>query len=204
MTFPKLTEIQVSSVPENLGICCADCRFRNSSFAQIRQHLARPSMPGLRSRRLSDRTGSPQRRSDGAASMPSAFMLLSPTDEGTRTAENHSTSVGGANAGSVGGGAARPANPVQVLTTACTAPVDGIGSTYGSQNQGGLDAVPEDFRMDDNVPASPDKPEDEGPISEEWASKIVKLCDAIVRDRKANEFTKQQALLLRCEVLDSP
>ena len=47
------------------GVVCADTRFRNNSFAQIRRQLAQTSVgPAMGSRRLSDREGSPRSEDD--------------------------------------------------------------------------------------------------------------------------------------------
>jgi hypothetical protein len=143
---------------------------------------------------MSDRTGSPEHRSDGAAFLPSAFML--PTDEGRSTADR-TISIGGTVASSAGGGVVRLSHPVPVHTSGYTASMDGIGAC--SQNTVGLGAVPEDSRMEDDAPAFPDEPDNRGAASQELVRKVLSLCNAVVQDRRADEFTKQQALLLRCE-----
>ena len=90
-------------------------------------------------------------------------------------------------------------NLLASLTPAHTAPVDGV-ATYssgggGAQNLSGLGVVPEHSGVND----APGSPESENLTSREWASKVVNLCNAVVHDRNADEFTKEQAMLLRCE-----
>lgn len=82
------------------------------------------------------------------------------------------------------------------MAPARTAPVDGVpyGGSLGAQM--GLGVVPEDSGMH-IAPPSPQQ--SEGFTNREWASKVMNLCNAVVHDQNADVFTKDTAMLLRCE-----